>query len=70
MKIALYIEDGREQIVLTPETDTEKTLLKLLGPDTRTVQIQAYRGGFYRCKGGWSREGRDTDSTIIVLDSR
>ena len=27
MKIALYIEDGLEQIVLTPEGDTEKAIL-------------------------------------------
>ncbi len=25
MKIALYIEDGLEQIVLTPESDTEES---------------------------------------------
>lgn len=27
MKIALYIEDGLEQIVLTPETETEKGII-------------------------------------------
>ncbi len=27
MKIALYIKDGLEQIVLTPETETETAIL-------------------------------------------
>lgn len=70
MKIALLVEEGRQQIVLTPESDTEKSILKLLGPETRTLKIQAYRGGFYRCEGGWTREtlGKD-DSAIIVLEA-
>lgn len=69
MKIAYYVEECRQQIVLTPETDTEKTLLNLLGPDTRTVKIQAYRGGFYRCEGGWTRQSGNGDSAIIVLEA-
>ena len=71
MKIALYIEDGREQIVLTPETATEKSILeKVADDDTRIVSI--YRGGFYRCQGGWTRQnsGSDRDSTILVLDGK
>jgi hypothetical protein len=67
MKIALYIEDGREQIVLTPENDPEKKLLDLIGKDTRSVRI--YRGGFYRCQGGWTRQSSETDSAIIVMEA-
>lgn len=69
MKIALYVEDGRQQLVLTPESETEKTLLGLLGHDTQTLKVQAFRGGFYRCEGGWTREGRESHSTIIVLEA-
>lgn len=53
MKIALYIEDGLEQIVLTPETDTEKAILSKLTDDSRDIEIK--HGAFYGCQGGWIR---------------
>lgn len=65
MKIALYIEDGLEQIVLTPDSDTEKDILAKLHSHTRAVQIK--RGTFYGCRGGWTRHGESDDSTMIVL---
>jgi|UniRef100_A0A6H1ZAY9 hypothetical protein len=64
MKIALYIENGREQIVLTPDTDTEKAVLGKLH-DGREMSI--YKGSFYQCQGGWTRHGSDDSSTIICL---
>lgn len=80
MKIALYIEDGLEQIVLTPETETERGIVGKLSDGSRTMSIK--RGSFYDCRGGWKRH-KDTytdapwlsyektedkdDSTIIVL---
>jgi hypothetical protein len=76
MKIALYIEDGIEQIVLTPQSDTEKSLLGKLHDGSRRMEI--HRGEFYNCQGGWVRHGfvgmddaaaRDI-STIIVLKAR
>jgi hypothetical protein len=78
MKIALYIEDGLEQIVLTAETDTEKAILSKLRDGTRKMEIHS--GAFYACRGGWVRhkqqylelhgvtdEPREDESTIIVL---
>lgn len=79
MKIALYIEDGLEQIVLTPETKTESDILAKLDADDRTLSIK--HGSFYECQGGWLRhtaasfssgmyspsERRDDKSTMIVL---
>jgi hypothetical protein len=53
MKIALYIEDGLEQIVLTPESDTEKGILGKLHDGSRELEI--HRGSFFNCKGGWVR---------------
>ena len=53
MKIALYIEDGYEQIVLTPETETEKSIAGKLLDATRQLTIR--RGAFYHCQGGWLR---------------
>lgn len=65
MKIALYIEDGLEQIVLTPQSDTEKGILGKLHDGSREMNI--YRGSFYECQGGWNRQGGDDKSSIIVL---
>lgn len=77
MKIALYIEDGIEQIVMTPEGETERAILGKLHDDSRELSIR--RGKFYECTGGWMKQGplydriydlekRDADeSTMIVL---
>lgn len=66
MKIALYIEDGLEQVVLTPEGAVEKGILAKLHDGTRNIRI--LRGQFYECRGGWVRHGPNADdSTMIVL---
>lgn len=76
MKIALYIEDGLEQIVLTPESDTEERILGKLSDGSRELSIK--RGSFFKVQGGWVRHataynsiygGRreDDESTMIVL---
>lgn len=65
MKIALYIEDGLEQIVLTPEGDTEKGILNKIHDGTRSIGIR--KGGFYECQGGWVRQNSTDSSTMIVL---
>lgn len=76
MKIALYIEDGIEQIILTPQTPVEKSILAKLHDASRTVDLK--RGQFYECRGGWVRFNGNglnaetnvetsTDSTMIVL---
>ena len=60
MKIALYIEDGLEQIVLTPESDTEKGILEKLDDDSRELSIK--HGSFYECQGGWTRHRQAFES--------
>lgn len=81
MKIALYIEDGIEQLVLTPESEHERKMLSLLHDQSRTVAI--IRGSFYETRGGWVRQGylnhqnpydgylgnsrKDDESTMLVL---
>lgn len=76
MKIALYIEDGLEQIVLTPTSDTEKAILEKIHDNTRDISIK--RGEFYGCRGGWMRQKKryssiygsdepNDESTMIVL---
>ena len=54
MKTAIYIEDGVTQLVLTPETEYEKDIVKGFGDKLNRVQV--FHGGFYDCRGGWIRQ--------------
>jgi hypothetical protein len=76
MKIALYIEDGLEQLVLTPESPHEKSLLESMHREDRDLRIT--RGSFYACRGperndasmfggGYVRQSTNDDSTVVVL---
>lgn len=65
MRISLYIEDGLEQIVLTPDGDTEKAILDKLHGGTRSIEIK--KGSFFECRGGYVRMGMNDTSTMIVL---
>ena len=74
VKIALYVEDGLEQIVLTPDNECEAGILGKIHDSERELTIK--RGEFYGCRGGWTRwaeprhsyygSGND-ESTMIVL---
>ncbi len=70
MKIALYIADGLEQIILTPTDDAEKAILaKLVGDDlaitVRTGQFYAGRDGIlHSAPAGY---GGARDSTYLFL---
>ena len=79
MKIALYVEDGLEQIVLTPESETEQGILGKLHDGSRDLSIK--RGEFYACQGGWTRHRKtyhspyysdppNDESTMIVLRAK
>lgn len=63
MKTAIYIEDGRTQLVLTPESEWEKSVIRAIELGGQNVSIQ--RGSFYECQGGWVREAFDGESLII-----
>jgi hypothetical protein len=75
MKIAFYMDEGVEQIVLTPESEFERDMLKKMHEGSRELTIKL--GGFYNCQGGWIRHSHgydgfnqrplDEQSTIIVL---
>lgn len=65
MKIALYIEDGLEQIVLTPESETEKAILRKMHDGSRELSIK--QGEFYACQGGWTRHAQTENSTMVIL---
>ena len=65
MKMALYIEDGLNQFVLTPETDTERRLVDEL--HARRGDIKMHKGSFYGCRGWWTRQGADDSSLILAI---
>lgn len=69
MKTAIYIEDGLEQLVLTPETPMDKLVLERMhGGSLRDMTI--HLGSFYECGRGHVRydpNERNDNSTIIVF---
>ena len=64
MKIALYIADGLTQVVLTPETNHEENVVKLLS-DKGVEWIK--HGSFYETNGGWIRHSDADRSLMLVL---
>jgi len=77
VKISFYMEDGLEQIVLTPVNEPEQKLLDRIHAEDRELEIK--RGSFFDCQGGWKRHGihyqtsayggssLNDESTILVL---
>ena len=53
MKTAIFIQDGVTQLVLTPETEWEKTTVKMLAEGEQVLSVK--RGSFYECRGGYVR---------------
>jgi hypothetical protein len=66
MKMALFVEEGTKQIVLTPDNETESAILALLLA-TPDPSLTIKRGQFYKNQAGYTREGSDKVSTILVL---
>lgn len=65
MKTAIFIQDGDTQLVLTPETKWEESVLKGIADGKEEVEIR--RGEFYECQGGWWRGGGGNDSLILRM---
>lgn len=63
MKTAIYIEDGVTQLVLTPETEWERSVIERVEQGTRRLTVS--RGQFYNCASGWTRHGGSDDSLIL-----
>lgn len=53
MKVAIYINEGTTQVVLTPENEWEKNALKMIKSSSN---VQTFWGEFYECRGGWFRQ--------------
>ena len=74
MKTTIVIQEGTTQIVLTPETDQEKSALNLV--NSKGVETVLKFGNFSDCRGGWVRyyeyhpsdwDEEKIDSLMIVL---
>jgi hypothetical protein len=58
MKTAIYIEDGTVQLVLTPESEFEKSALSKF--EKNPLEAKIFAGSFYDCRGGWVRQASHT----------
>jgi len=68
VKTAIYVEDGVDQIVLTPETEFEKKALSAF--TSKMMIIEMFEGSFYDCQGGWvRRDPRDSNNSLIIKAS-
>ena len=68
MKTAIYIENGVTQLVLTPENDWEKQVVRCIEDGAQNVTI--HRASFYECRGGFTRHGTGDDSLILRTSIR
>lgn len=63
MKTIILIKENRTQLILQPENEHDKEVLKLLSKMPNT-----HRDTFYDCEGGWTRRGAGKEDLIIVFD--
>lgn len=61
MKTAIYIEDGVVQLVITPESEFEKSALRSF--EAKPIEAKVFSGSFYDCRSGWVRQSRQFDYT-------
>jgi hypothetical protein len=67
MKVSTYIEEGTTQIILTPENQYEKEILKKVNNDNYNIEVK--KGEFYSCIGGYMRmySERETENIMMVI---
>lgn len=84
MKCALIISEGIKQIMLSPETPSEKATLALLTPeehisveikpgtlyDSRTIPEVARGYVIQECSGGYLRAYEQVESVMLVLRAK
>lgn len=70
MKTAIYIEDGAVQLVITPESEFEKSALRSF--EKKSMDAKIFAGSFYDCRCGWTRQkafyqnSESTDRSLII----
>jgi predicted DNA-binding protein with PD1-like motif len=68
MKTAIYIENGRTQIILTPEDDFEKNIINSV--KEKQVEIASFTGTFSECIGGFIRQYNNKQSLMLLLKEK
>lgn len=66
MKVAIYLADGVEQIILTPERPMERVMLDRLFEAPRN--IRHIRGDFEMTGDGYARKAGTNNSLIFVVE--
>jgi hypothetical protein len=66
MKTTILSQDGNMQLVLTPETEFEKSVIEKYGKDFS--KIDKFKGSFQDCQGGWTRLYPYEDSLILRIN--
>jgi len=64
MKTTILIKENRTQLVLEPENDHDKEVLKILAKMPNT-----HADNFYDCEGGWTRRDNGNTDLVIVFDT-
>lgn len=64
MKTAIYIEDGVVQLVITPESEFEKSALRSF--EGNPIAAKVFAGTFYDCRGGWVRQAEHYSSSVFA----
>ena len=65
MKTALLVLPDSSQVVLTPENDFERDIIR--GIQISQYQATIEQGSFYRCQGGWDRELSGGDWSLMII---
>lgn len=68
MKAAIYIEEGRKQLVLTPENKYESDIVHDIAETSKNASIVF--GSFYDCKAGFIRQAKSgilKDESLMIL---
>ena len=73
MQTTLIIQDGVQQVVLTPDNKHEKSILGLI--ESQKVDVAIKVGNFSECRGGWIKhypssiygDSANFDSLMLVL---
>ena len=70
MKVSILIEEGIQQIVLTPQNDYEKRILKTIEGKDNEVSFKS--GRFYQCQGGYVTNHNHpyTEDMMIVIKKK
>lgn len=70
MKISVLIEENIQQVILKPENDYEKRILKSMEKKDNDVSFKS--GEFYQCQGGYiTHHSRpNTEDLMIVIKEK